>query len=132
MVNNVGSIGSPDGSAHFAFLTTGVGVLPLADPYLFDLSILAEPFSIHPGDEVTLSFCYDFLTNETDLQHPGNDWFMISINSPGNIKVLQTGVFFNQKSSLAAFFKNAPPDSGWLYETGWKCLRYLGKTGPSA
>ncbi|MBI1987586.1 MAG: hypothetical protein HYS70_04485 [Nitrospinae bacterium] len=112
VVNNVGSIGSPDGSAHFALLTTGVGAIPGSSLYVFDISLLRQPFSINPGDEVAVSLCFNFLTNENDRLHPAFDQFALF---GANARLLRWGAF------KFASFKEAPPDSGWLYEMGWQC-----------
>lgn len=127
VVTNVGSIGSPDGSAYFVQLTTGPGAARSSEPYSFDISLLHQDFSFsgpaNVGDEVAVSFCYNFLTNETDLQHPAPDRFRVFLRSTTNfvqanfVDTLREEVLSKRKA-----LKSAPADSGWLYETGWRCV----------
>lgn len=126
MVTNVGSIGSPDGSAHFARLTTGAGAINPSDPNAFDQSGLQQDFSfsgpVSIGSEVTVSFCYNFLTNEADLQHPAQDRVVVQLHPSTNFVQANFNAGLREVAlSKRRALKSAPTDSGWLYETGWQC-----------
>jgi hypothetical protein len=115
VIGSLGSIAPPNGN-YFAIVTTGPGAGFSSYPFHFDCSNLWQPISINTGDQVIVSFDYNFLTNEDNLNNHGNDWF--------NAHVGGEGFHFNIADENVGYstFTPAPGDTGFLFQTGFKSV----------
>lgn len=121
VIDRLGSITPSDKSNYFALVNTGPGSRPNSWPYFLEGSHLWQEFYANPGDNVTVSFEFNFLTNETNFENPGNDGFYVSLFE----LTTNSWVFVGRITATSikdAAFHPAPSDTGFSFQTGFQSI----------